>query len=132
MRRRKVKNAGNNKGGDTMKTKNSEEKSVSIAQSTNGKTQSGAEGNMPCTISDTTQLMESNAPYPSIDEVESDSTVSLDSARTHVLEQMHCAARSTQAQESPLATLNAQANAAKAIAELVKAKVDIYKAYRNR
>lgn len=78
------------------------------------------------------QLMESNAPYPSIDEVESASTISLDSARTHVLEQMNCVSKSRQAMESPLATLNAQANAAKAIAELVKAKVEIFKAYKER
>jgi hypothetical protein len=79
-----------------------------------------------------TQVMVSNAPYPSIDEVESHSTISLDAAKTHVLEQMYCAAKSTQALDNPLATLNAQANAAKAIAELVKAKVDIFKAYKGR
>lgn len=78
-----------------------------------------------------TPLTGSMTPYPNIDEVESHSTLSLDSARTHVLEQMNYVRSSKASQDNPLAALNAQANAAKAIAELVKAKVEIFKAYKS-
>lgn len=80
-----------------------------------------------------TLLMASNAPYPSIDEVESPSTFYLDSVRTQAQDQInYLNDLIKQEKVSPIAAVNACSNRAKDILESIRIKVDIYKAYRGK
>lgn len=92
--------------------------------------------------SDTTQELSTTetrrtgylTPFPNIDEAESRSTILIDNATQVLHEQMHSLAKYAKANENHFGTVqqvNAICACAKGINNLIRTKVDIYKAYKS-